>query len=257
MDGENIVFYKERKMNTDKDTSRSTELSLRTAAIVAGLGLLVMAILAAFANFSVIQNLVVAGDAKTTAANIVASAGSFRMGITFFLITAILDVVVAWALYILLKPVNKSLSVLAAWFRIVYAAIFTVVLTNLFNVLLLLNGSDYLKVFEPDQLYAQAMLSLGAFRAGWDIGIVIFGLHLLVLGYLVIKSGYAPKWLGFLFGILLIIAGLGYMVDSFGKFLLPNYNASIAQFTFIGEVVLIFWLLWKGIKGFGEKLQQK
>jgi hypothetical protein len=79
------------------------------------------------------------------------------------------------------------------------------------------------------------------------------GLHLLLLGYLVFKSGYAPKWLGIVLGILLAFAGLGYLADSFGTFLNPNYNISIAQFAFIGEVLLIFWLLWKGIKGFGEK----
>lgn len=240
-------------MNTDKAISPSTNISLRTAAMVAGLGLLVMAILAGFANFSVFQSLVVSGDAKTTAENILASAGSFRVGIFFFLIVAILDVVVAWALYILLKPVNSNLSLLAAWFRIVYAAIFAIALTNLFNVLQLLTGADYLKVFEADQLYAQGMLSLSAFQSGWAIGLVIFGLHLLVVGYLAFKSGYIPPWLG----VLLVIAGAGYIVDSIGKFLVPNYNLTIAAFTFVGEVLLIFWLLWKGLKGFGQELGHK
>lgn len=244
-------------MNTNKDTSRSSDMSLRTAAIVAGLGLLAMAILAGFANFSVFQSLVVPGDAKTTAENIIASSGSFRMGIFFFLVVAVLDVVVAWALYVLLKLANKSLSLLAAWFRVVYAAIFAVALTNLFSALQLFTGADYLKAFEVNQLYAQGMVSLSAFQSGWNIGLAIFGLHLLVLGYLVFKSGYASKWGGILLSILLVVAGLGYLADSIGKFLLPNYNASIAQFTFIGEVLLIFWLLWKGIKGFDEGLEKK
>jgi len=241
-------------MNATNDTSRSTELSLRTAAIVAGLGLLVMAILAAFANFSVIQNLVVPGDANATAVKILANAGSFRMGICFFLLTAILDVIVAWALYILLTPVNKSLSLLAALFRVVYAAIFAAALTNLFNALLLFTGADYLKVFDTKQLFAQGMASLGAFQSGWDIGLVIFGLHLILVGYLIFKSGYAPQWLGIVLGLLLAIGGIGYMADSFGKFILPGYSGTIAQFTFIGEVALIFWLLWKGIKGFDKRL---
>lgn len=244
-------------MNTNKDISRSTDISLRTGAIVAGLGLLAMAILAGFANFSVFQSLVVPGDTKTTAENIIASSGSFRMGIFFFLIVAILDVIVAWALYVLLKPANKSLSLLAAWFRIVYAAIFASTLINLFTALQLFTGADYLKAFEVNQSYAQGMLSLSTFQSGWDIGLAIFGLHLLVLGYLVFKSGYAPRWWGILLSSLLVIAGLGYLADSIGKFLLPNYNASIAQFTFIGEVMLIFWLLWKGIKGFDKGLEKK
>ena len=101
-------------------------------------------------------------------------------------------------------------------------------------------------------MYAQVTLSLGAFRSGWDIALVFFGLHLLVLGYLVFTSGYSPKWLG----IFVIVAGLGYLVDSFGKILLPSYNLTIASFTFVGEVLLMIWLLWKGIKGFDKELEQ-
>jgi hypothetical protein len=92
-------------MNSDKYPSRSTDVPLRTSAIVAGLGLLAMAILAGFANFSVFQNLVLPGAAKTIAENIIASLGLFRMGIFFFLVVAILDVVVAWALSLINIPI--------------------------------------------------------------------------------------------------------------------------------------------------------
>jgi hypothetical protein len=223
-------------MNSAKSASRSADVSLRTAAIIAGLGLLLMAILAPIANFGILPKLVLPGDAKATADNLMASAGSLRAGIVLFLIVAILDVVVAWALYVLLKPVNKSLSLLAAWFRLVYAAVFASALLNLFNVLQLLTGADFLKVLDANHLRAQGLLSLGAFQSGWNFGLAIFGLHLLILGYLAFQSGYVPKWLG----VLLVIAGLGYAVDSFGKMLLPNYNLTIAGLTFVGEVALIF-----------------
>ena len=239
-------------MNTDKATINSSDLSMRTAAIVAGLGLLFMAILAPIAQFNIFQSLIVAGDAKTTAVNIMASAGLFRAAIGCFFGVAILDVVVAWALYVFLRPVNESLSLLAAWFRVIYAAIFMSALINLLNVLTLLSGADYLKSLDVNQLYFQVMSSLAAFKNGWDLGLAVFGLHLLLAGYLAFKSDYIPKWLG----ILLVIAGAGYAVDSFGKMLLANYNITIAGYTFIGEVVLIFWLLWKGIKGFDKKLEQ-
>jgi hypothetical protein len=224
---------------------RITDISLRQAAIVAGVGLLIMAILAPFAEFSIRQSLIVPGDAATTAKNIMADEVLFRIAICIYLIVAILDVVVAWALYVFLKPVNKSLSLLTAWFRVVYAAILAIVLLNLVIALHLLSGADYLTVFETDQLYAQTMLFLDAFDYGWNIGLVLFGLHLLILGYLVFKwSGYIPKILG----VLLIIAAFGYLTDSFGKLLSPNYDANIAMFTFIGEVLLIFWLLIKGAR---------
>jgi hypothetical protein len=239
-------------MNSDVNTSSFARISLRTSAIVAGLGLLIMAILAPIASFGIFETLIVPGDATTTANNIVASAGSFRIGICFSLIVAILDIVAAWALYVLLKPVNKSLSLLAAWFRIVYAAILAFALSNLFIVLQLLNGEGYFKAFDIDQLYAQVMLFLNAFTDGWDLGLVIFGLHLLVLGYLAFKSDYNSKILG----VLVIIAGLGYTIDSFGKIISPNYSVEISMYTFIGEVLLIFWLLWKGIKGFDKELDR-
>ncbi len=231
-------------MLSNKTSTPLTDISPRSAAIVAGLGLLLMAVLAPFANFYVLGNLVVANDATATANNISASLGLFRIGIVVFLVVAVLDVIAAWALYVLLEPVNKSLSLLAAWFRLVYAAVFAVSLLPLLNIVQLLGGAAYLKAFAVDQLHAQVMVSLSAFRAGWDSGLVLFGFHLLLLGYLVFKSAMLPKWLGVLVGI----AGLGYLIDSFGKFLIPNYTISIAMFTFVGEFLLIFWLLWWGMK---------
>jgi len=233
-------------MNSEINTPTYADISLRNSAIVAGLSLLFMAILAPIAQFGVLQKLIVAGDPTITADNIMASVGIFRAGICIFLIVAVLDVVVAWALYVLLKPVNRSFSLLAAWFRVAYAAIFVSAVNNLLNVLQLLSGSDYLKVFETDQLYAQVLLSLNSFTDGWSIGLAIFGIHLLVVGYLVFKSGYFPKFLC----IFVMIAGLGYLIDNLGKLISADYTLSIAMFTFIGEVLLIIWLLWRGVKGF-------
>jgi len=231
-------------MNSNKMTARFADISLRKAAIVAGFGLLIMFIPGIFAHFYVLPSLIVPGDAATTANNIMANELLFRMSICSWLIVIILDLVVAWALYVLLKPVNKSLSLLAAWFRLMHVAIFGSAFVNLFSVLQLLSGADYLTVFETDQLHAQVMLFLNAFDYGLLIGLVFFGFHLFVLGYLVFKSGYIPRILG----VLLIIASFGYLIDSFGKFLLPNFDATIALFTFIGELIFPFWLLLKGGK---------
>lgn len=219
--------------------------SLRTAAIVAGLGLLIMAILAPIAEFGILPDLIVPGDGQATAENIRASIGSFRVGIVLYLVVAILDVIVAWGLYSLLQPVNESLSLLAAWFRMVYAAIFVAAQNNLSSVLSLLTEPD-----TATQVHAQVMTSLNAFQSGWDLAIAVFSLHLVVLGYLVFRSDYFPRWLGFL----VVVAGLGYLVDSFGAFLIPNYGLNIAAFTFFGEPLLIVWLLWRGVKGFDGAL---
>jgi hypothetical protein len=231
--------------------NRVTDTSRRKAAIVAGLALLIMTILAIFATSAIVP-----GDAETTVKNIAANELLFRMAICSLIIVAILDVVVAWALYDFLKQVNKGISLLMAWFRLVYAPILGIAVANLFGVLLLLSGADYLTVFETDQLRALVTLFLNAFRYGWDIGLVFFGLHLFFLGYLVFKldsPGYIPRILG----VLLVIASFGYLIDSFGRFLSPNYDVSITLVTFIGEMLLMLWLLWKGAKGFDSKLKEQ
>ena len=238
-------------MNTNKMTASIADISLRKAAIVAGLGLLIMILPAIFMNFFVLESLIVPGDAAETANNIMANELQFRIGICSFIIVIILDVLVAWALYVFLKPVNKSLSLLAAWFRLLYTAVFGFALLYLITVLRLLSDADYLTVFGTDQLHAQVMLSLNAFSDGWAIGYVcFFSLHLFVLGYLVYKSGYIPRILG----VLLIIGGFGYLIDTFALLLLPNYEAYEAIFTLLiiptalGEVLLALWLLIKGVK---------
>lgn len=221
----------------------AADVSLRGAAAVAGLGLLVMAVLA-FTSFAAFGNLVDSGDAAKTARNIVDHELLFRAIICGLLIVAILDVVVAWALYVLLRPVNRSIALLAAWFRVVYAAIFAAALSNLFVAVRLPTDADSLKAFGTGQSNAQVMMSVNAFNDGYHAALAIFGLHLLVLGYLVFKSGYIPRALG----ILLMIASLGYLIDSFGGSLSTGYNANVAQFTFVGEVLLMGWLLWKAVR---------
>lgn len=227
---------------------QSTDTPQSQAALIAGLGLLIMAIIAFLANFFVLENLVVAEDAAKTVSNIMGNEMVFRLGAIGFVIVLVLDVLVSWALYIFLKPANQSLSMLAAIFRLVYSAIFGAVLLHLSNVLQLVNGSS---TFTAEQLQAQVMMSLESFDNGWLIGLVFFGFHLLVLGYVVMKSSYVPKVLG----VLLIAAALGYIVDSSAQLLLPNYTNYETLFTLIvavpgiiGELSLCFWLLFKGVK---------
>lgn len=225
-------------------TKRIADISQREAAMVAGFGLLFMTIFALFANVFALPSLIVPGDATGTANNIMANEGLFRIAICSFIIVIILDVLVAWAFYVLLKPVNKSLSLLMAWFRLVYATILTFSLVFLVIVLLLLSDAEYLTVFETDQLHAQVMLFLNAFSDGWAVGLVLFGLHLTVLGYLVFRSDYIPGILG----VLLIVAGLSYIIDNFGKFLFPNFDVTISMVLGWGELLFMFWLLLKGGK---------
>ncbi len=156
----------------------------------------------------------------------------------------------ALVFYVLFKPVSNALALLAAFFRLAQAAILGLNLLNLFFVLQLLSGADYLTAIGADQLHAQALLYLNAHSTGYSLGLVFFGLDCLVLGYLIFKSGYVPRILG----VLLVFAGLGYLVDSFASFLLPDYadyEAIFALVVFapaiIAELSLCLWLLLKGV----------
>ena len=225
-------------------TNRIADISQRQAALIAGFGLLIMTIFYVFADFFVFQKLIVPGDAATTANNIIASEMLFRTGIGCILIVLICDVVVAWALYIILKQVNKNLSLLTAWLRLVYAVMLGIAILNFVVVLILLSGADYLAVFETDQLHAQVLLFLNAFYDVWALGLIVFGFHLAALGYLAFKSDYIPKILG----ILLMAAGLGYLIDYFGSLLFPNSDVAISMVLGWGELIFMFWLLFKGGK---------
>lgn len=218
--------------------------SLREAALVAGIGLLAMTIFAVVAIFFIFEKLISPGDAGVTINNILAGEMQFRIGIACLYVVALLDVVVAWALYVFLEPAGKNLSLLAAWFRLVYSAILGGALFSYAHVLQLLGSAYYMKSIETAQLQADVMLSLKGFDDGWAIGLIFFGIHLVILGYLTFKSGYVPK----IMGIVLAMAGVAYMADSFGRFLLPNQVIELAAFMGWGELLFMLWLLYKGLK---------
>lgn len=221
-------------------------LNKKTARI-AGLLYLILIIAGIFAEGFVRSSLIVPGDATATANNIMASEGLFRMGIAGDLIMIMCDVALGLIFYILLKPVSKSLALLAAFFRLAQAATLGINLLNLFFVLQLLSGAAYLTIFGADQLHALVLLFLNGHSIGYSIGLVFFGIYLFILGYLVFKSGYFPRILG----VLLIIASLSYLMDSFTSFLFPSYEAITSQImiapTVIAELSLTLWLLIKGV----------
>jgi len=106
----------------------------------------------------------------------------------------------------------------------------------------LLGNADYLHTFTPDQLHTQALLKITDFHDIWTVGLIFFGTHLLLVGYLTHRSGFAPK----LLGLLVAVAGVGYLVDGFAALLFADYAVSVGAFTFVGEFLLMLWLLIKG-----------
>jgi len=225
-------------------------LARRRVALTAGISLLLMAVLAPLAHFGVLENLVVSGDAATTVGNIVADEGLFRLAIASLLAVTFLDIVVAWSLYVLMKPVHPTLAILVGWLRLAAPAVFAVALANLLDVANLL-GSAESSALSPDQLGAQVMASIASFDSGWDMSLAIFGLHLVGLGYLLFKSVDFPRFLG----VLVVVAGAGYLADTFARILVPDFEFTFSWITFVGEALLIFWLLWRALRGFPSETE--
>lgn len=220
------------------------QISRRKAALLAGWGLLFMTLFALYAVYFIFPDFIIPDDAELTVQNITQREFQFRLGICSHLMVIILDVLVAWALYVFLKPVNNTISLLTAWFRLIYSGIYAVSLANYFKVLELINGMGYQNVFGNDQLNTQIMLFLKTFDDTWAIGLVLFGFHITFLGYLTFKSGYVPKVLG----ILMIVAGASYVIDYFSLFLFPENPLPLSTYLGWGELIFMLWLLFKGGK---------
>jgi hypothetical protein len=228
-------------------TRQTANTSPQFYARIAGVLYLINIACGIFGEIFVRAHLVIAGDALATAHSIMASEFLFRCGVAGDLIMHITDVPMTVIFYVLLKPVSKDLSLLAALFGLLQTAILCANKLNLIAVLLLLGGSNYLKAFDPNQLHALASLSLTLHEYGFGVGLIFFGMSCLVTAYLMFRSGYFPKFLGILQGV----AGLCYLVNSFAQLLLPSLQEkmipAILLPAFIGELSTCLWLIVKGV----------
>jgi hypothetical protein len=192
-------------------------------------------------------NIIIPGDAVATANNIVASQGLFRVAFVTELVSAVFFVLAAWALYVLLKPVNKNLALLFLLLNLGGVAFECLNTLNLYAALQFLSGTNYLSVFQTGQLQAMAMSSLDLYTNGFLIVQIFFSAWLIPLGYLVYKSGFLPKWLG----LLLILDFFGNMSWFLQGIFLPE-NKILAYpgnaIGFIAEISLTAWLLIMAVK---------
>jgi hypothetical protein len=221
--------------------------SIQKTARVAGILYLVITIAAIVAHFYVPSNIIMPDDPAATVKNLISSETLFRIGgVGGELVILLSEIVLSILLYILLKPVNNTLSLVAAASRLLMTAVHGINLLNYFFVLLLASGTGYAAVFGAEQINSLVMLFLDAHRYGFTIGIAFLTLHVFILGYLIFKSGFFPKILGILF----IAAGVGYLIDSFALLLSSTYEttpAVIAVLIAVGEIAFPLWLLIKGV----------
>ncbi|MHC1680004.1 MAG: DUF4386 domain-containing protein [Methanomassiliicoccales archaeon] len=213
---------------------------------IAGLFYLIFIVLLPVAT-TIRDQLIVSGDASATAQKILANELLFRISYITELVSALFFVLAAWALYSLLKSVNKNLALLFLLLNLCGVATECVSVLNLATVPSLLSGVGYMVVFSTDQLQAQAMLHIDMYHNGFIIAQLFFGAWLVPLGYLVYRSSFLPR----LLGLLLIIDFFGVLSRFLQFFLLPEYEfISYPGYAagFIAEVSLTLWLLFKGAK---------
>jgi len=231
-------------MNTTKESPHET---INKTARMAGFLYFIYIVITIIADVFGRSPLIVFGDATATAKNIMASEWQFRVGVVGDLVSAVFFLLAAWALYALLKSVNKDLALLFLLLNLGGSAVYSINLLNQFAAVLLLSGADYLKVFQADQLQSLAMFFLNLHHNGYWIAQIFFGAWLFPLGYLVYKSGFLPRILG----IVMMIHFFGWLMTFLQFFLFPGFTA-ITYVTYplglISELGLTLWLLIMGAK---------
>lgn len=227
----------------------SPERSQIGAARIVGLAYVLALAPAIFAEFYVFGRLVVSNDAIQTAQNILTHERLFRLGIASNLTVFALDIVLITFLYVVLKPINRNLALLAAFWGLIETAVLVVATLNDLNVLRILSDADYLRAFEADRLQVLARLSIAAHGAAYNVGLVFAGLRSTLFCYLWIKSRYVPRVLA-IWGVF-ASALMGAAAFSFIVF--PELTSVISVFYYGGpifffELTMGLWLLTKSIR---------
>jgi len=231
--------------------------SQRTAAKVAGFSILFSMAIVVFANYALLNPLLVRGNAAETARNILAHETQFRVAATCFLTYSLSVVVLLAALYVVLKPVNRGLALVGALFRLVFALLWLLSTLNLLSALRLLGSAPYLQVFEPDRLQTLARVYVAATFDDYYVGLPFFGLAATVCAWLWLKSNYIPRPLA-LFGM---ISSAFCVFCAFVYLIFPGFAKPVNPYWFdspmaLFEMALSFWLLFRGLKEVGPAQTQ-
>lgn len=226
-------------------TQQIIDIFFIKTARAAGVLYLLLAVMSAFGLMYVPSIITLTGDSVTVLNTIIANEWLFRLGIVSNLLTFTLNIFVAVFLYKLLKPVHKEAASLMVMLILVGVTFAMINELNHVALLILVNGVNYSAAFIADYMPILQTLFVRLYEYGFMIAHIFFGLWLFPLGYLVFISKYIPKFIG----VLLVIAGFGYLIDFFLFFLFPEVTIKVSEFTFIGEVIFIVWLLMQGLRG--------
>ena len=217
--------------------------SIKTTAGIAGILYLLQIPLGVFGILYVPKVLIVTGNMAATASNIIANEFLFRLSIVSAILCALVTIATALYIYKVLKFVNESHAKWILLFILIDAPISMLNELNSIAVVLLVKSHEYAITFTQSQLHSLVSTFLDLHKYGHQIAGIFFGLWLLPMGYLVFKSTYIPK----VIGVFLIVTCLGYLIDFTTFFLYPNFGIIISEYTWAGEVLMVLWLLIKGV----------
>ena len=212
-------------------------MSVRKAALIAVAALLLSTFGVPIAEFVIMPGLIDAANIDQTVRNITAHRALFVAASFAYLSAFVGDVIVAWALFYLLRPISTPLAALTAAFRVVQAVVSIGAALNLFTAHRLLASQAFLDL-GTDHVNAQVLVLLRSFSYQWGLALVIFGIHLILLGYLVVRSDYIPR----LVGLALAVAGGGYVVHNLQPYLYPDVEIGFVFAALAGELVFVVWL---------------
>ena len=228
-------------------TDNADEISPQISARIAGFLYLTIITLGIFAEVFVRERLVVNLDAAATARNILAHEQLYRLGFVAGIIVCLCGLPLTLIFYNFFRLVNRSLALLEVFFALVTISIESVNLLNHFAPLILLGGERYLSVFNAEQLQALGYMSLRLQAVGFNLSLAVFAFDCIISGYLIFRSTFLPRILG----VLLAIAGLCYLTNSFASFLSPAFADHLFPYilipSFIGELSICLWLLIIGV----------
>lgn len=220
--------------------------SVKSIARIAGVFYLIIIITGLFGEMVVRENLIVWNNPTATAENLMASDTLWRLGIAGDLIQHVFDIGLLVALYFLLKPVSRYLALAALLFHLTTAAVLVATKLNQWQALFPLGTDTYLNAFTTQQLYTLSHFYIRADAYGFGIGLIFFGFACILYGYMIYNSGYFPK----IIGVLMILAGLCYITNSFALIISPGLAQKLFPLilapSFIGELAFTFWLIVKG-----------
>ena len=230
------------------DPISTIDESQRNAAKVAGFTLLLAIVIVVVANYGISFRLLVPGNAVDTARNILAHETLFRINIACNLIYALSLVILLSTLYVILKPVNQNLALVAAFCRLIVALMWGITALNTLGALRLLGNATYLPVFKTDQLQTLARLHLVSSYDAYYIGLPFWGLASAVCSYLWFKSRFIPRTLAG-FGL---ISSAWCVFCAYAFLIFPHFDAKVNASWFdmpmlLFEMALGSWLLFKGL----------